>query len=86
MDAGRGCELVYNATSAATATTIPIGATMKNYPVPAQLLQEIANYLQRQPWVEVNNFLAAIQQIVMANNDQAATLKGNARGEDHQVQ
>jgi hypothetical protein len=58
---------------------------MKTYPIPAPLLQEIANYLQRQPWLEVNNFLAAIQKIVI-EIDQPHLAKVNGKEDNLPVQ
>lgn len=35
----------------------------RTYPIPAQLLQDLVNYLQTKPWQESNGFLVAFQQI-----------------------
>jgi hypothetical protein len=36
---------------------------MKTYPIPGPLLQVVVNYLQRQPWGEVDEILKAIGEI-----------------------
>jgi hypothetical protein len=49
---------------------------MKTYPIPDPLLQEIVVYLRRQPWQDVNNILAGINNVLVADQ-QASVPKSN---------
>ena len=53
----------------------------KTYPIPQQLLQVIVNYLQRQPWGEVNNMLQEIGGIARAV-DEAPPQQAKENGKD----
>jgi hypothetical protein len=41
-----------------------VGDAMKTYPIPIALFQDIVNYLQRQPWQDVNPLLVEISKFV----------------------
>ena len=41
---------------------------MKTYPIPGPLMQDIVNYLELQPWRQVNNLLAAIRDVAVATD------------------
>jgi hypothetical protein len=49
---------------------------MKTYPISDQLLQEIVIYMRRQPWQDVNNILAGINNVLVADQ-QASVPKSN---------
>jgi hypothetical protein len=41
---------------------------MKTYPIPAQLLQDIVDFLQRQPYISVVRLLAGINDVIVATD------------------
>jgi hypothetical protein len=42
---------------------------MKTYPIQFQLLQRIVNYLEQQPWGQVNHLLQEIGEVARAVDD-----------------
>jgi hypothetical protein len=54
---------------------------MKTYPIPLNLLQEIVNNLQEQPWAKVNSLMVAINNVVAIIDQPAELPKTNGQGQ-----
>jgi hypothetical protein len=54
---------------------------MKTYPIPLNLLQDIVNNLQEQPWAKVNNLMVAINRVVAAIDQPIELPKSNGKEE-----
>jgi hypothetical protein len=55
---------------------------MKTYPIPAPLLQVIVNFLQKQPWIEVNDILGGVNAVVLQTDQPQAPLSKPNGGDE----
>jgi hypothetical protein len=55
----------------------------KAYPIPAQLLQAIVNYLQLQPWKDVNGLLQEISGIARVVDEMPQPKENGKDAEDN---